>query len=78
MFKKRLIERGAEDVNVKISYGNPTTEILKEVNRDDYSLIIMGSQGRGLAEEVFLGSVSCNIARNAPISILLIPAVRKI
>lgn len=76
MLKKRLIERGAEDVDVKISYGNPTTEILKEVNRDDYSLIVMGSQGRGLAKEVFLGSVSCNLARNAPLSLLLIPALR--
>lgn len=78
MLGKRLMEGGAEDDNLKIFYGKPTSEILKEINRDDYLLIVMGSQGRGLAKEVFLGSVSCNIARNAPISILLIPAVRKI
>ena len=76
MLKKALIEKGAEDVNVKISYGNPTSEILKEVNQEDYSLIVMGSQGRGFAKEIFLGSVSHNIARNAPTSILLIPALR--
>jgi len=76
MLKKTLIEKGAEVVNMKIPHGNPTSEILKEVNQEDYSLIVMGSQGRGFAKEIFLGSVSHNIARNTPISLLLIPALR--
>lgn len=76
MLEKRLHEVGAENVSIKILYGSPTSEILKELEKGDYSLVVMGSQGRGFIQEVFLGSVSHNIARNAPVSVLLVPALR--
>lgn len=75
MYKKVLIEKGAEDIQIKIPYGIPTKEILDEA-KNDYSLIVMGSQGRGFVEEIFVGSVSHNVVRNADISVLLVPAVR--
>jgi len=75
MYKKVLIEKGAEDIQIKITYGIPTKEILDEA-KNDYSLIVMGSQGRGFVEEIFVGSVSHNVVRNANISVLLVPAVR--
>jgi len=75
MYKKVLIELGAEDVQIKIPYGIPTKEILDEA-KNDYSLIVMGSQGRGFVEEIFVGSVSHNVVRNANISVLLVPALR--
>jgi hypothetical protein len=37
---------------------------------------LMGSQGRGYIREIFLGSVSHNIARYAGVSVLLISAIR--
>ena len=73
--KKVLIDKGALDVKVKIPYGNPTQEILNEA-KNGYTLIVMGSQGRGFIKELFLGSVSHNITRNAEVSVLLIPALR--
>jgi nucleotide-binding universal stress UspA family protein len=76
MLKDRLIKKGAEDVTVKIPYGLPTAEILHETAKGNYSLIVLGAQGRGYIREIFLGSVSHNIARNAPVSVLLIPAIR--
>jgi len=76
MLRKKLLEKGAKSVHVNIPYGNPTSEILKELEKRDYSLVVMGSQGRGFIQEVFLGSVSHNIARNAPVSVLLVPALR--
>ncbi len=76
MLKSKLEEIGARNVDIQIPYGHPTAEILKELSAEDYSLIIMGSQGRGFIKEVFLGSVSHNIARNAPTSVLLVPAIR--
>lgn len=76
MLKLKLIEIGARAVDIKIPYGNPTSEILSELAREDYSLIVMGSQGRGFIKEVFLGSVSHNIARQGQISVLLVPALR--
>lgn len=75
MLRERLIKKGAIDVEIKIPYGNPTQEILNE-SRNRYTLIVMGSQGRGFINELFLGSVSHNVARNSGVSILLIPALR--
>lgn len=76
MRKARLIEKGANSIQVKMPYGIPTEEILAEVAAGNYSLIVMGSQGKGYVRELFLGSVSHNIARHAGASVLLIPAIR--
>ncbi len=74
--KAKLCEKGATEVNIEIPYGSPTQEILKQISKTDISLVIMGSQGRGFFGEIFLGSVSHKIARHAPVSVLLIPAIR--
>jgi len=76
MLKERLVKKGAGSVQLKIPYGIPTSEILAEISTGNYSLIVMGSQGRGYIREIFLGSVSHNIARYAGVSVLLIPAIR--
>ncbi len=76
MLKEQLKKKGDTDVQVKLVYGNPTSEILTEVASRNYSLIVMGSQGRGFIPEIFLGSVSHNVARNSGVSVLLIPAIR--
>ncbi|MCL5030622.1 MAG: universal stress protein [Bacteroidetes bacterium] len=75
MLKERLVKKGATNVEIKIPYGNPTQEILNE-SKNGYTLIVMGSQGRGFIKELFLGSVSHNIARSADMSVLLMPALR--
>lgn len=74
MFKKQLISKGAQEVEIKIVYGIPAKEILDEA-KNGYSLIVMGSQGRGFFHEIFIGSVSHNVARSADVSLLLIPSV---
>jgi nucleotide-binding universal stress UspA family protein len=76
MLRERLAKKGAARIQVKIPYGIPTAEILNEAAAGDYSLIVMGSQGKGYVREIFLGSVSHNIARHAGVSLLLIPAIR--
>lgn len=76
MRRDRLAAKGATDIQVKIPYGLPTEEILKEIETGHYSLVVMGSQGRGFVRQLFLGSVSHNIARHADVSVLLIPAIR--
>lgn len=73
MQKQQLLSKGAEEVEVKIAYGIPAQEILAE-SKNGYSLIVMGSQGRGFFNEVFIGSVSHNVSRHAEISTLLVPA----
>ncbi len=75
MRKKLLLEKGAEHVETILRYGIPAEEVLAE-SRNNYSLIVLGSQGRGFFKEIFIGSVSHAIARLAPIPVLLIPADR--
>ncbi|MGR9116194.1 MAG: universal stress protein, partial [Gammaproteobacteria bacterium] len=58
--KERLMTKGAQEVHIEIPYGSSTREILRVVAENAYSMIVMGSQGRGFISEVFLGSVSHN------------------
>ena len=72
----RLEQCGAASVEVEIPYGSPTKIILERARANRFSLILMGSQGRGFIHQVFLGSVANNIARLAPLPVLFVPAVR--
>jgi len=76
MLKIGLIKKGAKRVEILLPYGLPINEILKASKKDDYSLIVMGSQGRGFVKELFLGSVSHNVVRHASLPVLLVPAIR--
>ena len=64
------------EVEVSLPFGSPTSEILKVIREHDISLVVMGSQGRGFIEEIYLGSVSHNIARLSDASVLLVPIKR--
>lgn len=72
-----LLKRGAKSVEIELPFGSPLQEILRLARRGDISEIVMGSQGRGFISEVFLGSVSHQVARHAPVPVLFVPAVRK-
>ena len=72
----RLRKKGATTVETRLSYGNPSVEILNAVRDTNPSLVVMGSQGRGFVTELFLGSVSHNMVRLISVPILLIPRPR--
>ena len=74
--KLRLEQCGAHSVQMEIPYGSPTQIILERARSNDFSLILMGSQGRGFIQEVFLGSVANQVARLAPLPVLFVPAIR--
>jgi len=76
MLKTKLIAKGAKEVKKLLPYGSVISEILKESKKAGYSMIVMGSQGRGFIKEVFLGSVSHQAVRLASLPVLLIPALR--
>jgi nucleotide-binding universal stress UspA family protein len=67
---------GVPDVSIEITCGSPTREIIRRSRDGDPTLVVMGSQGRGFISEVFLGSVSHNVARQSAVPLLLVPAVR--
>jgi len=74
--KLRLEQCGATSVHMEIPYGSPTQIILERARANSFSLILMGSQGKGFIQEVFLGSVANNVARLAPLPVLFVPAPR--
>lgn len=73
LLKERLEKIGNARIHIEIIYGSPTSEILERTKAADVSAIIMGSHGRGFVSELFLGSVSYNIARHSEVPVLLIP-----
>lgn len=73
---ERLKSRGVSEVTVELTFGDPAEEIIAKATREDFSLIVMGSQGKGFVQEAFLGSVSNRVVRHAGVPVLLIPALR--
>lgn len=72
----RLKGLGATEVKVELPYGLPKQEIARIAEQGGYSLIVMGTQGRGYFGEVFMGSVAHHVARHTLVPTLLIPPVR--
>jgi len=62
--------------DIKIIYGLPVHEIIKVIKEEGVSQVIMGSQGRGFMYDIFIGSVSYQVARMSPVPVLLIPMKR--
>ncbi|HSL85670.1 MAG TPA: universal stress protein [Bacteroidales bacterium] len=75
--KKRLVEKGAEKVDIILEMGRPFREISRVVDENDVDLLILGRQGKGIIKDIFVGSNSNNLARRAHTSVLLIPEMKK-
>lgn len=69
----RLQEAGIPVVHPVYDPGHPVPAVVRILNSQDVSLIIMGTQGKGYIKEIFLGSVAHNVTRMAPCPVLLIP-----
>jgi nucleotide-binding universal stress UspA family protein len=57
-----------------IGEGSPALKIIERAKESGRTLILMGTQGRGFVEELFLGSAAHNVARRAPLAVLFVPA----
>jgi nucleotide-binding universal stress UspA family protein len=73
VLKKELSKYNDVRIDLVEDSGNPTKKILEVINEKNISLVVMGSQGRGFIKELFVGSVSHDIARHANASVLLVP-----
>lgn len=73
--KERLTAAGSTMVNYEYPKGRPIDVVMDRIKENnDLSLVVMGSQGKGFAKELFLGSLSLQVSRYSPIPVLLIPA----
>jgi nucleotide-binding universal stress UspA family protein len=55
-----------------IPVGDPVTEIIKVAEKEKFSLILMGSRGKGILKEILLGSVSEGVVRRATTPVLIV------
>lgn len=71
--KNELKEIREIEVDTRLLFGSPSAELLKLIREVEVPLVVMGNQGRGYVQNIFLGSVSHNVARHCSSSVLLIP-----
>lgn len=70
---KERLEKAGGQVTVVLVEGNPKKEVLERSSQGGYSLIAMGTQGKGFFREAFLGSLANEVARRAELPVLFFP-----
>ncbi len=76
LLKEHLELNGSGPCSIQVSYGVPAQRILNLANSGEFSLIVMGTQGRGYIPDIFLGSTANAIARHADLPVLFVPHKR--
>ena len=69
--KEELDEEGIK-TKVLVKVGKPFVEITKAAKGEKVSLIVMGSHGRSMVEEMFLGSVAENVIHHASVPVMIV------
>ncbi len=66
--KERLLQLGVE-VKVRVELGYPPQKIVDIARRENVSLILVGSHGKGFLRELLLGSTAFDIIRSSEIPV---------
>lgn len=69
---ERVLKDQGFKVRSRIEMGAPAPQLLSLSEAEKVSIIVVGSHGKGLLEEVLIGSVSERIAREARVPVLLV------
>lgn len=77
VMKKRIGDVAPAEVEIRLAQGSAVREILETATLGLVSMIVMGTRGRSSLAGIFMGSVSHNVARNAKVPLLLVPALGK-
>lgn len=75
--QKAMLEEEGFAVTARVVVGAPKYEITRIAKEEDYHLIVIGTQGRSLAEEKLLGGVAYGIISKSPRPVLVIPIKKK-
>lgn len=68
----KIFEGFTGEINTIIRNGNAAEEIIKEADKGDYDLIIMGSRGLGAFSGTMLGSVSSKVLLHSNKDVLIV------
>jgi nucleotide-binding universal stress UspA family protein len=69
---KDILKDSGFKIRSRIEFGVPLKEILKAEQKEDISIIIIGSHGKSNVEEMLLGSVSEKVVRKCKKPVLVI------
>lgn len=72
--QQRLLDLSTEkgiDFRILVSEGNAAKKIIETVEAEHADLIVMGKRGMSALEKLFIGSVTSQILRHAPVPLLL-------
>lgn len=69
----QLKRDGQAELDIQVLFGSPADEILRYIEERAVSLTVMGTQGRSLMRDLFLGHVSHAVARQSTSAVLLVP-----
>lgn len=70
---ERLKEWGAGEVHREVAAGRPGPLIVDKIGKGSHSMLVIGGQGRGYMEEVFLGRVANHVVHRSTIPVLVVP-----
>ncbi len=76
VLKQALLGCGVKDIQIKLETGHAKQALIREINSNKYNLVVMGTQGKGWIEEVFIGGIAHAVIRNSNSSLLLVPYKR--
>ena len=71
--EKRLVEWGRSIVRKEVEFGRPGPLIVEKIQKGGYSMVVIGSQGRGYMAEAFLGRVANHVVHRSTIPVLVVP-----
>jgi len=70
----RLLAVGSEMVEFECKEGKPEHVAINHIKeREDLTMVVMGTQGKSFAKELLVGSLSLHLSRYSPIPVLLVP-----
>jgi nucleotide-binding universal stress UspA family protein len=68
---RQALEGQGMVVRTRLEVGPPAAEIVRVAAEERVDLIVMGAQGKSLTQELLLGSVAYEVARRAPVPVLI-------
>ena len=58
--------------NVEIKVGNPTSRIVEMAREGGFDLIVVGTHGHGMMDDILLGSVARGVVKKSPVPVLTV------
>jgi len=69
---KDELEKTGMKVRISVKIGKPFVKIVETAKKEGVSLIVMGSHGRGMVKEMFLGSVAESVIHHATTPVMIV------